>query len=78
MAKTLEVTVPMLEKLRRGDALTNNELRLAIEFYTDLSKYLDKITMVEKGYDFAGQHARRELQRLELFASHRKSKRLNA
>ena len=78
MAKTLEVTVPMLEKVRRGDALTNNELRLAIEFYTDLSKYLDKITMVEKGYDFAGQHARRELQRLELFSSNRKSKRLNS
>ena len=70
-----EVTIPMLEKVRDGGALTDEELKLAINFYSKLSATLDKIFMVEKGYDFAGRHARHELERLKMFAYSRKNKR---
>lgn len=62
---------PILRKVDRGDALTNPELKEAIKFFTTLSESLDEIAYVVGGYDFAGQHARRELERLKLFARNR-------
>ena len=69
---------PVLRKVQVGDALSNPELKVAIEFYTKLSESLDEIACVEGGYDFAGRHARHELERLEMFARNRKDRRLNS
>lgn len=74
MTKTLEVTIPMLNKVQLGHALDDVELKLAIKFYTDLSHNLDKITLVKRGYAFASCNTRLELERLKMLASNRKMK----
>ncbi len=74
MAKTKEVTIPMLRKVLQGRPLSNIELRLAIEFYTKLSKNLDAMSFVDGRYGFAAQNTRLELEQLKTFASHRKLK----
>ena len=77
MAKMNNITTSILRKVRVGDALTNKELETAIAFYTTLSESLDAITVVEGGYSFASNHARRDLERLKLFDHNRKDRRLN-
>jgi archaellum component FlaC len=66
-----EITIPMLHKVRFGYSLTNEELKRVINFYTELSANLDTISAVVYGYDFSAQHARKELERLKIFANNR-------